>query len=67
MWPLTPLPPRYREGIILTTADKVSAVMERMGLSPARKLDREHIICLSPSSESAAAVSPEELPHRVHS
>lgn len=62
MWPLTPIPPRYREGVILTTADKVSAVMERMGLSPARKLDREHIMCLCPSSESAAEVSAEDLP-----
>lgn len=39
MWPLTPIPPRHREGLILTTADKVSAVMERVGRSPARTLD----------------------------
>lgn len=39
MWPLTPVPPRYHEGVMLTTADKISAVMERLGWSPARKLD----------------------------
>jgi hypothetical protein len=52
MWPLTPVPPRYREGLILTTADKVSAVMERLGRSPARGLDRESILRLSPAAES---------------
>lgn len=35
MWPLTPRPPKYREGFILTAADKISSTMERMGKSPA--------------------------------
>lgn len=61
MWPLTPLPPRYREGIILTTADKVSAVMERLGRSPARNLDRENILRLSPAPASAGSFSPDDL------
>ncbi len=39
MWPLTPVPPKYQEGIILTAADKISACMERLGKSPARKLN----------------------------
>jgi len=39
MWPLTPVPPKYHEGVMLTAADKISAVMERLGRSPARKLD----------------------------
>lgn len=44
MWPLTPVPPKYQEGVILTAADKISAVMERLGLSPARRLDLNHPI-----------------------
>lgn len=35
MWPLTLHPPKYREGFILTAADKISSAMERMGKSPA--------------------------------
>ena len=59
MWPLTPVPPRYREGLILTTADKVSAVMELLGRSPARGLDRESILGLPPA---ASSFSSEDLP-----
>ncbi|MCR4903572.1 MAG: HD domain-containing protein [Butyrivibrio sp.] len=39
MWPLTPVPPRYIEGVILTIADKVSATMEKIGVAPMRKLE----------------------------
>ena len=34
MWPLTFLPPRHREGFILTLADKISSCMERTGRPP---------------------------------
>ena len=39
MWPLTPIPPRYIEGFILTVADKISALMEVMGVAPMRGLE----------------------------
>ena len=32
MFPLTPVPPRYREAVLVSIADKVSAVMETFGV-----------------------------------
>lgn len=36
MWPLTIMPPKYHEGYIITVADKLSALSEVLGHSPAR-------------------------------
>ena len=35
MWPLTPVPPRYREGWVLTLVDKHCATLESLGRIPA--------------------------------
>ena len=32
MFPLTPIPPRYREAVLVSMADKVSAVLETFSL-----------------------------------
>ena len=52
MWPLTPIPPRHREGLILTAADKVSSVMERLGHSPAGDLDLDQLRLPSPEEKT---------------
>ena len=57
MFPLKPLPPRYKEGWILTTADKISAVRERLGKPPVCVKDRERILAMAenlPDKEEAA-------------
>ena len=41
MWPLTPVPPKHIEGVILTAADKISACMERAGHNPGKKIAAE--------------------------
>ena len=32
MFPLTPVPPRYREALLVSLADKISAVLETFGV-----------------------------------
>ena len=41
MFPLKPLPPRYKEGWILTMADKISSVRERLGEPPVDRKNRD--------------------------
>ncbi|MCR5100053.1 MAG: HD domain-containing protein [Butyrivibrio sp.] len=35
MFPLTPIPPKYIEGVIINIADKASSIFEKVGVSPA--------------------------------
>ena len=52
MFPIKPLPPKYKEGWILTTADKISAVRERMGKPPVNREDREEILAMADDSKA---------------
>jgi uncharacterized protein len=47
MFPLRPLPPRYKEGWILTMADKISAVRERLGKPPVSREERDEILAMA--------------------
>ena len=47
MFPLKPLPPRYKEGWILTLADKISSVRERFGKPPVSEETREEILVMA--------------------
>lgn len=47
MFPIKPLPPKYKEGWILTMADKISAVMERLGKPPVSRAEREEILAMA--------------------
>ena len=47
MFPIKPLPPRYKEGWILTMADKISAVRERLGKPPISREEREEILAMA--------------------
>ncbi len=47
MFPVKPLPPKYKEGWILTTADKISSVRERMGKPPITVMDRKEILAMA--------------------
>ena len=47
MFPIKPLPPRYKEGWILTMADKISAVRERLGKPPVSMEEREEILAMA--------------------
>lgn len=47
MFPLKPRMPRYREGWVLTWADKVSAVKERLGRPPVSKAERDEILAMA--------------------
>ncbi len=44
MFPLKPGVPKYREGWVVTFADKISASKEKMGMPPVTKEDREDLI-----------------------
>lgn len=47
MFPIKPLPPKYKEGWILTMADKISAVRERLGKPPVSREERNEILAMA--------------------
>ena len=54
MFPLKPVMPRYKESWIITSADKISAMRERLGTPPVNRADSDELFALLEHTQDPA-------------